>query len=464
MRRFLSYGPAIVVLITALAVLAVAPNAIRAINSAEVRAQILLAQQSLDDDDILERLNQATRNIALAVEPAVVHIRVFGTDAARGQFRGSMGSGWVFDDRGHIITNAHVVEGARAVRVEFADGRMSEAEIVATDPPTDVAVLKVEAGSHLHPLRRATGEQPFKGDRVFAFGSPFGFKFSITEGIISGLGRSASSAFGIPGISNYIQHDAAVNPGNSGGPLVDIRGRVIGMNVAIATADRAAGGTEGQSAGISFAIPLATIESRVTALISGEPIIPGFLGIEFAPGTASVDGGRGVRVERVTSDGAAAAAGIRVGDIITEINGQSILNGDVLRAIVSTSRPGEDLLLRVYRDGELTDVTVTLGQMPMELRARQYQPLLLMRFGLMLDESIDGPVIRGVLPDGVAAAAGFEAGQRVLSVAGASVDSVASTMAQLVDNGLFSGRSIDIVVAPTDGDRVGEPRTIRLGR
>ena len=464
MRRFLAYGPAIVVLMTALAVLAVAPNAIRAVNSAETRAQILLAQQSLDGDDILERLNQATRNIAMAVEPAVVHIRVFGTDAARGQFRGSMGSGWVFDDRGHIITNAHVVEGARAVRVEFADGRMSEAEVVATDPPTDVAVLRVETGSHLHPLRRATGEQPFKGDRVFAFGSPFGFKFSITEGIVSGLGRSASSAFGIPGISNYIQHDAAVNPGNSGGPLVDIRGRVIGMNVAIATADRNAGGTEGQSAGISFAIPLATIESRVTALINGEPIIPGFLGIEFAPGTSAGDGGRGVRVERVTSDGAAAAAGIQVGDVITEINGQPILNGEVLRAIVSTSRPGEDLLLRVYRDGSLQDITVRLGQMPVELRARQYQPLLMMRFGILLDESVEGPVIRGVLPDSIAAAAGLEAGQRIISVAGTRVDTVAETMGLLVDNGLFSGRSVEIVVAASDGDREGEPRTVLLGR
>src|SRR5262249_19153086 len=143
-------------------------------------------------------------------------------------------------------------------------------ELFAADPYTDIAVVKVPESDDVFPARRATGLQPQQGDNVFVFGSPFGFKFSMSQGIISGLGRDPTAAAEFGGYTNYIQTDAAVNPGNSGGPLVDIKGRVIGMNVAIATARSSDGTTtdEGQSAGISFAIPLGTIESVVDQLIT----------------------------------------------------------------------------------------------------------------------------------------------------------------------------------------------------
>src|SRR5205085_7634281 len=143
--------------------------------------------------------------------------------------------------------NSHVVRGAKQIEVTFQDGRTSSAELVGQDPSTDIAVIQVKTDEGLFPVQRATALDLHQGERVYAFGSPFGFKFSMSEGIVSGLGRSAHTMLGGGGISNFIQTDAAVNPGNSGGPLVDIRGRVVGMNVAIATAQNTSGANEGQS-------------------------------------------------------------------------------------------------------------------------------------------------------------------------------------------------------------------------
>ncbi len=228
MRRFISFGPAFVVLLTISAVFVAVPAAVRRISAADTSARIVLAQRSLDDDDVLERINAATRNIANTVRPSIVHIEV-SSDARRRWGARSTGSGWMFDAEGHIVTNAHVVRGAERIQVQFADGRIVESEQIKgqpflADPYTDVAVFKIPEGPGLFPMRRASGIQPQQGDHVYAFGSPFGFKFSMTQGIISGLGRDPSSAMESGGFTNFIQTDAAVNPGNSGGPVVDIMG------------------------------------------------------------------------------------------------------------------------------------------------------------------------------------------------------------------------------------------------
>jgi S1-C subfamily serine protease len=466
MRRFLSFGPAFVVLVTAIVTLAVVPGAIRRVNDANTQAQVRLARQAIDGDDVLERMNAAVRNIAVAVEPSVVHLEVVNSIGLRRPVRSATGSGWVYDEQGHIITNAHVVSGSSGVLVQFYDGRIADAEVIGADPASDIAVLRVDPGSHLVPARRGSGQRVERGDRVFAFGSPFGFKFSMSEGIVSGLGRSARTMSGYNGISNFIQTDAAVNPGNSGGPLVDIRGRVVGMNVAIATAQEARGGiAEGQSAGISFAIPLETIETRVDQIVEGGPIRTGFLGITFS--TAPISGirgfdGRGVAIEAIQPGGAADRAGLLVDDVITHIDGQTVHDGEILRSLIASRRPGEKVRLKAWRDGTERDVEVVLGEMPPETLARMYGEVLYEQFGLRLRNTADGPIIDSVEEGSAAAASGLEAGEIIRNVAGSVVGDAEDVVKLLFEGGLFGGRRVKMNVSRVDGDTADKPREITL--
>ena len=199
MRRFLSFGPAFVVLVTAVVTLLLVPGAIRGITAATTHASVTLAQQSLDQEDVLERINKSVRNIATAVEPSVVHLEVFPEGGNQRFMRGSSGSGWIYDNAGHIVTNAHVVSESGEVIVQFFDGHVSKGEVLGADPIGDIAVLKVDNGTNLEARACATGGHLERGDRVYAFGSPFGFKFSMSEGIVSGLGRSARTMMGLTG-------------------------------------------------------------------------------------------------------------------------------------------------------------------------------------------------------------------------------------------------------------------------
>lgn len=462
MRRFMTFGPAFVVLVTAAVTLVVVPGAIRSIGAAQTQATVTLAQQALEQDDVLERLNRATRNIAAAVEPSVVHLDVSAGRRGR-MYRGSSGSGWVFDQRGHIVTNAHVVSGSEEVLVQFYDGQVARGRVVGADPMSDIAVIKVDAGDHLQPARRATGVRVERGDRVFAFGSPFGFKFSMSEGIVSGLGRSARTMMGMYGISNFIQTDAAVNPGNSGGPLVDIRGRVVGMNVAIATAENANGGSEGQSAGISFAIPLATIETRVEQLIQGAPIVPGYLGVTYSnrPRVDRMDR-RGVQIDRIAEDGPAEKAGLLAGDVITLFNGQSTPDWEVLRSMISAARPGDIVEMTVLRGDEELKFRATLGEMPVQARLAQLRPALAEEFGLVVTDSAEGPVVAVLIDESPASRAGFERGQLIESVGGDEVPDADAFLAKLSEKGLFSGKAVRVRVTDSTGAPGASELTLRL--
>jgi S1-C subfamily serine protease len=456
MRRFLSFGPAFVVLLTGAVTLILIPGAIRGITAATSHANVTLAQQSLDQDDVLERMNRAVRNIATAVEPSVVHLEVYQGD--RRGMRGSSGSGWVYDTSGHIVTNAHVVADSGKVLVQFFDGHVADAEVVGADPISDIAVLKVENGADLEPARRATGVRIERGDRVYAFGSPFGFKFSMSEGIVSGLGRSARTMLGFTGISNFIQTDAAVNPGNSGGPLVDVHGKVVGMNVAIATAQNASGTSEGQSAGISFAIPLATIESRVDQLIAGKPIESGFLGVgrpNFID-PSDIDR-RGFRIATVTRGGAADKAGLKPGDVIAEFDGQPVPDWTVLQSQIKSARPGQTVKLKVYRGQEELNVQATLGAMTTDIRNEPYRLALTNEYGLLLRNRRDGGV--AVLAvDGTAAEAGFEKGQLFTAVTGEKVATDEDVISKLIDHGFFVGKPVKVTVRLFSEDK-GESTT-----
>lgn len=467
MRRITALAPAILVLVTALAALQVVPGVIRAFTAAQTSAEIRLTRQALADDDILERMNAAIRNVSKSVSPSVVHIDVADLDADQTSL--SSGSGWVYDDQGHIVTNAHVVRGARRISVQFFDGRVERAERVGIDPATDIAVLKVDRSDGLFPMRRSAEARVEQGDRVFAFGSPFGFKFSMSEGIVSGIGRTARAGFEFGGYSNFIQTDAAVNPGNSGGPLVDVRGRLVGMNVAIATAKESEGSIEGQSAGISFAIPLGTIESVVEQLISTGVVRRGFLGIQYAmrgrPVSLNSQGefkGVGLPLDVVVEDGPAAKAGLQPGDVITQLDGQPVTTPEILQSIIGTKKPGETLRIKAWRQSEFRDYTVTLGEMPRERQVAQTARTLMQRLGLNL---VNGTRVHWVYSEMAASRAGFEQGQIIQSVDGKPVATAEEFWLRLAESGAAEGKPVDVVVTEGEGDKATtKTLTVRLLR
>lgn len=380
MRRFVSFGPAVVVLMAALAVLALGPALARRAQWAGIEASVHVAQARLDQGgDVLEQMNRAARDVADAVLPGVLHVQVRARVASENgddqPFFGPRASaaGWFFNEEGFAVTNAHVVAEAETLRVETYDGRVRDATVVGADSRTDIAVIRVKGLKESIALRRATGEALYVGDRVFAFGSPFGIKFSMSQGIVSGLGRSeAASLVGMRGgYTNFIQTDAAMNPGNSGGPLVDVRGRVVGMSTAIANNvefsfnDRA---PQGQSAGIGFAIPIETIEAVVSQLMESKVVIRGYIGIGLRdyPLTHDVKtegtyDGVGAVVTEVRGGSPAEKAGLRSGDIVAEVLGQPCLNGDVLRSLVSIRPPGTVVALKVWRKGSMIDLPVRIG-------------------------------------------------------------------------------------------------------
>lgn len=475
MRRFISFGPAFVVMLTIAVVLLAAPAAVRRIGAAETSAKIILAQRSLEDDDILERISAATRSIANAVRPSLVHIDV-SSDSGRRFGSRSSGSGWVYNEDGFIVTNAHVVLGAESITVQFADGRVVETETIkgepfVADPFTDVAVIKVAKGTGLFPLRRATGIQPQQGDHVFAFGSPFGFKFSMTQGIISGLGRDPSSAMVDGGFTNFIQTDAAVNPGNSGGPVIDTKGRMIGMTVAIATGRHSQGATDedgGDSAGISFAIPLGTVESVVKQLLEQGEVSRGLLGIIMStePPSRIVDEkgvrGTGVRIGSVTKDGPAQRAGLRAGDIIAAVDDEPVSASNVLRSVISSRKPGDEVKLKVWQEGEFKTLGVVLTEVPKNDMLRDSAAVALARFGMRVESGGGQPRIIYVRPESAAASLGFERGQRISKVGGKATDSAEDFYLKMGQMGLLLGHKIDVTVSETDAASETEPKTIQI--
>jgi serine protease Do len=459
MRRFVAFAPAFIVLLTAFVVLFTAPTLVRRVGYANTAYTIQLAGQTLDDEDILDKINKAVRAVAVAVEPSVVHI-----DAQRrvGGFReGSTGSGWVYDLDGHVVTNAHVVRDAESFDVHFFDGRVVVADLVGVDIYTDIAVLKVKTDEGLFPVRRAAPDGFQQGDRVFAFGSPFGFKFSMTQGIISGLGRNPNTAVELGGYANFIQTDAAVNPGNSGGPLIDIHGAVVGMNVAIATGRDTEGAVEGQSSGISFAIPIATIESVVPQLIRDGSVSRGYLGIQYRGMTPVPSGSPyavGVYVARVVEGEPGQRAGLLESDIITEINGQRITSQDILRSVIATTAPGEPVAMRVYREGQIHDLRVELAEFPPSELARQS----LEQYGVSLNADDGRVTTRITYWQSPAVRHGFRDGMHVLRIGDRPVHSPDEAIQRLVELGFIDGRTIRVDLLPRPDAATDEELSIDL--
>jgi S1-C subfamily serine protease len=465
-RKFDTVIPMLMLAVIGAMLLLAGPKAVRTYTLAEQSARVMVARQELADDDILRRIDRAVAAIADAVSPSVVHIEV---SEGRRSLTGSSGAGWVFDGDGHVVTNAHVVRGSQRISVEFADGVVTGARLVGSDVYTDIAVLRVERdGSELIPARRSEMRLPRVGERAFAFGSPFGFKFSMSEGVVSGLGRRAPGSSIPGGYTNYIQTDAAVNPGNSGGPLVNSDGHVIGMNVAIATSRTTGASPEeagGDSAGISFAIPLGTIEPIVDQLIRYGSVSRGYLGINFegdGPARVTLDDGMvltGVRVSGTEPGGPSERAGLQRGDVIVQIEGSPIVTTESLSALVSSGRAGEDVAVRVWRDGKLIDMSVTLAPIRNEVLAQRLAEPTQLRLGAMLGRAEQGGVvvlqIWNELP---AAKSGLGVGDRLVSINGRPAREWHEFYVMAADAGLLTGQSVRMGVVT----RAGEEREIQI--
>src|SRR4051794_33784372 len=254
----------------------------------------------------------------------------FGAPGGNGSGRESEaeGSGFVLDTDGHIATNQHVVDGATSIEVTFSNGRTASAKVVGTDPSTDVAVIKVDpAKADLHPVALGDSSTVQVGDGVVAIGSPFGLEGTVTTGIVSALNRTIDAPNNFT-ITGAIQTDAAINHGNSGGPLLDSSGRVIGINSQI---ESDSGGNDG----VGFAIPSSTVRRVAEQLISGGTVSHAYLGVQLT------DASGGAGVAQVRSGGPAAGAGLRVGDVVTAIDGQAVTSSDALVSAVDGHRSGD---------------------------------------------------------------------------------------------------------------------------
>lgn len=315
------------------------------------------------------------------LNPGIVNIKVY---MRRGMLGGQgAGSGFIFDDEGHIVTNNHVVDQASQVTVVFYNGQEAEATIIGQDPHSDLAVIKVDKlVEGAHPLPLGDSDQVAVGQSVIAIGNPFGLGSSMTAGIVSAVGRTIESGATPFSIPHAIQTDAAINPGNSGGPLLDLKGQVIGVNAQIAT-----NGTQA-NAGVGFAIPANIVRQVVPVLIEKGSYQWPWLGISGLSVNLAIvkanhlDSQQGAYVNEVTPGSPAARAGLRGssdiraansgqtpvgGDVIVAIDGQPVANFDALLVAIAAKKPGDQVVLTVLRDGQRQQITVTLAERPNNL-------------------------------------------------------------------------------------------------
>lgn len=369
------------------------------------------------------------------------------------QFRGrprdqreqGLGSGVIINADGYILTNNHVVEGASDIRVYTSDKRELKARIVGTDPRSDIAVVKVDAGN-LPVLPIGDSSQVQVGDIVLAIGNPFGVGQTVTMGIVSATGRGN---LGIEDYEDFIQTDAAINPGNSGGALINTRGELVGINTAIL-----ADGSRGNQ-GVGFAVPANQARQAMDQIISRGRVVRGYMGVmiqEVTPRVAGVfklDGARGALIGDVTDNGPAARAGLEKGDIILELNGQAVTDSRELRLRISQMAPGTEVTLKVFRDGGTRDVRIKLGELPNDdARAPEKEDAGTSFRGIFV-ENLDAqairrlnlpPSTRGVIiaeiePGSAAEAAGLHRGDVIAEVNRRPVSSTAEFESALKSSG-----------------------------
>ena len=355
-----------------------------------------------------------------------------------------LGSGVIISPDGYIVTNNHVIDGATDIRVTMTDRRILPAKLVGADPLTDLAVIKVD-GSNLPnvPLGDSTKLHP--GQTVLAFGNPLGFRFTVTRGIISALNRPNPFAENRRAPGEFIQTDAAINPGNSGGPLVNVRGEVVGINTFLVS-------ETGGFSGMGFAIPAQIVSPTVHTLIKYGKISHGYIGIGISDVTPEeakyfhVDKASGAVITQVEPNSPGSKAGLKIGDVITELNGKAVNDAGELQVEVGQNQPGSTLRLKALRDGKPVDLSVTLEAMGKgdhgseSSDASHAKP----RWGLGLadltpelrqqlqaDDAVHGAVIEQVAPGSPADNAGLQRGEVITEVNRHPVQSAADVQQAL---------------------------------
>lgn len=348
--------------------------------------------------------------------------RFFGGPLPRGpQRQRSLGSGFIIDADGSILTNNHVVENARKIVVKLSDEQEYEAKVVGRDPKTDIAIIKITAKIDLTPATLGDSDQLEVGEWVMAIGNPFGLDSTVTSGIVSAKGRH----IGQGPYDNFIQTDASINPGNSGGPLINLRGEVIGINTAIFS-------RSGGNIGIGFAIPINLVKELLPQLRGKGKVTRGYLGVLIQKVTPEIaeslgmDRARGALVANVSKDGPAEKAGVKVGDVIIEFDGKEIKDSGDLPIIVARTPVDRRVRIKVLRDKKEVQLTVNVGELKDEevvasapekgelgMTVQRLTPQIAESLGL---EKTDGVVVSAVDPGSAADEAGIRRGDVILEV------------------------------------------------
>jgi serine protease Do len=448
----------------ALAALVGAPNAFRQTWSSPVQAAESTSQHPADFADLIAKVKPAVVSVRVKMEqsaqdsssednalplqpgsPMEKFFRQFGGDQFGQQFGRQFGqtprravtgegSGFFISADGYAVTNNHVVDHAKTVTVTTDDGKIHTANVVGTDAKSDLALIKVEGGNF--PYVKFADHAPRIGEWAIAVGNPFGLGGTVTAGIVSATGRDIGR-----GGDDYIQIDAPINRGNSGGPTFDTEGNVMGVNTAIFS-------PSGGSVGIGFDIPAATAKTVITRLKDHGHVTRGWLGVQIQPVTSEVADALGLKqaagalVAEPQAGSPAAKAGVKAGDIIVAVDGSSIKDSRELAQKIGTMSPGSSVRLDVMRDGSQQTITVTLAQMPNQQQAQagseqQDSSQSAPHLGLTLAPAKaagagnEGVVVTAVDPNGPAADHGIQQGDVILNVGGASVSTPADVQKQL---------------------------------
>ncbi|WP_373777387.1 DegQ family serine endoprotease [Glaesserella sp.] len=358
----------------------------------------------------------------------------FGDRGGPRQFRGE-GSGVIIDaNKGYVVTNNHVIDSAEKITVKLDDGREFIAKLIGSDPMSDVALLQLENPKDLTEIKFADSDKLRVGDFTVAIGNPFGLGQTVTSGIVSALGRSTGSLD--DGFESYIQTDAAVNRGNSGGPLINLQGELIGINTAIIS-------PSGGNAGIAFAIPSNMVNNLVHQIVEFGGVKRGLLGIKGGELNADlakefdVKAQQGAFVSEVMTDSAASKAGLKAGDVIVALNGQKIRSFSELRAKVATTGAGKEIEITYLRDGKENSVkTVLQSDDQNNMSAKALFPALEgAEFTNYNNNGIKGVEVARVDKDSLAESRGFKKGDIIVGVNRRSVENIGE-LRKILDSNL----------------------------
>jgi serine protease Do len=389
--------------------------------------------------------------------------------APRNRLVTGQGSGFFITADGYAVTNNHVVDKADTVEITTDDGKTYSAKVIGTDARTDVALIKVEGRSDF-PHVKLADNTPRIGDWVLAVGNPFGLGGTVTAGIVSARGRD----IGAGPYDDFIQIDAPVNKGNSGGPTFDVDGNVIGVNTAIFS-------PSGGSVGIAFAIPASTVKSVVAQLKDKGSVTRGWIGVQIQPVTAEIAESIGLKkaegalVSDPQPNGPAAKAGIEAGDVIIAVDAAAVKDARDLAKQIGSIAPGTSVKLTVWRKGEEKNLSVALGELPNQREARATTPdaltpngsdvprlgLTLAPAGQVAGSGSEGVVVTKVDPNGVASEHGFQTGDVILEVGGKKVANPADVRSALNDAQKDGKRSVLMRVKSGEATKFV---ALRLGR